>query len=99
MYFSPKVVPPPQPVVTEHVGFSVMYLIVRGDGHTKMLESLTDIKAPWVAPGGTTINGTQADCPQITIPLDLFTALRLGLIQEHELSLPEGVQALFNMIK
>src|SRR4051812_47464295 len=102
MLLTPQVPPPPAPVAPTRVTFSVRYLLVRGDGHTKLLDSLLDTKTEWQAPGFNSITGSPGGggvAPEIVIPLDLLTALRLGLIQESELALPEGVKALFNMIK
>lgn len=102
MFFAATVTPPPAPVAQTQINFSVRFLLVRGDGHAKLLESLYDIKAAWLPPGSVALSGSPGGgntMPEIIIPLDLLTALRLGLIQESELALPEGVKALFNMIK
>jgi len=102
MYFSATVTPPPAPVGATQVSFSVRYIVVRGDGFAKVLDSLYDTKSTWMAPGTHPLcggPGGTSQVPEILIPLDLLTALRLGLVQEHELELPEGVKALFNMIK
>lgn len=102
MFFTATVTPPPAPVAQTQITFFVRFLLVRGDGYAKVLESLHDTKAPWNPPGSIAIGGSPGGgniTPEIVIPLDLLTALRLGLIQESELALPEGVKALFNMIK
>ena len=102
MYFTATVTPPPAPVAQTQITFTAKYLVVRGDGYSKLLDSLYDTTAPWTAPGSANLWGSPGGAtitPEIIIPLDLFTALRLGLVQESELELPEGVKALFNMIK
>ena len=102
MYFNAVVTPPPAPVSSTQITFGVRYLIVRGDGYTKLCDSLYDAKALWQQPGSICLTGSpggSCSTPEIIIPLDLLSALRLGLIQESELALPEGAKALLNMIK
>lgn len=101
-----NITPPPAPVAQTHTEIEYRYFVVRGDGHVKFFSTLwgSDKNAQWEQPGTVAFhsivsNGVGGTVPTIDIPLDLLTAIRLGLVQEHELELPEGVKALFNMIK
>jgi hypothetical protein len=107
-----NITPPPAPVAQTHVEIEYRYFVVRGDGHVKTFDTLWggSNNNQWMPPGSiafhtttpfhtTTQSGVGQSIPVIDIPLDLLTAMRLGLIQESELALPEGVKALFNMIK
>lgn len=104
-----NVTPPPAPVGTTHIEFEYRYFVVRGDGATKVFDSLwervdpTKPPKPWTPAGHMGFHPTNSsgfgNLPVIDIPIDMFTALRLGLIEFNELELPEGFRALLNIIK
>lgn len=88
----------PRPVYSNSVNVEVRYVVIRGNGDAKVFDTLDSAghdswgpmfqKPPHVS-----------SLPTITIPVDIFTATRLGLVNFNELELPEGMKALINMIK
>lgn len=92
------VTPAPAPVQPAHINFTTAYIVVRGDGMVKIFDNLlsmsTSMWCPLANQYGPTLNHET-----ILIPLDMFSAVRLGLVSVEELELPEGAKALLNIIK
>lgn len=92
------VISAPAPVLPAHIAFSTAYVVVRGDGKVKIFDTLNgngyclwqEISQQY---------GANLSHDTILIPLDMFTAVRLGLVTVEELELPEGAKALLNIIK
>lgn len=90
------VTPPVAPVLPYQIEVMYKYIVVRGDGCSKIFESM------WG--GGDSIWHKRGHVPfdtskVILIPMDIVTALALGLVQTSELELPEHLKAFVNMIK
>lgn len=98
------VVPAPAPVQPSHINFTTAYVVVRNDGLVKIFDTLmsgADPKENWDALQNKYMlgNSQRITHETILIPLDIFSAVRLGLVSMHELDLPEGAKALLNIIK
>lgn len=96
MMLNVPVLPPPQPVLPFKINVEYKYIVVRGDGSAKIFDTV------WG--GGDGAWHPRQHLPfdtntTIPIPMDLITALMLGLVQPHELELPEHLKAFVNMIK
>lgn len=96
MRHSIPVVPAPAPVMPTQINIDVMYIVVRGDGYCKVFQSLYDRDSVqrWES-----LASKNVDAAMLLIPIDLFTATRLGIVAFSELELPEAMQALIHMIK
>lgn len=95
MKYNIPIAPQPAPVMPAHIDIEVRYVVVRGDGLCKVFDTLYVSGYPLWA--------KLAEQPMpvntILIPIDLFTAVRLGLVTFEELDLPEALRATINMIK
>lgn len=93
----------PAPVAPAHVSFTTAYIVVRGDGLVKIFDTLLapgdDLWSSLSTKYVQSANGRLLDHETILIPLDIFSACRLGLVSMDELELPEGAKALLNIIK
>lgn len=92
------VIQSPAPVLPAHIEVSTAYIVIRGDGMTKVFDTLHGGDySMWQ-----TLSmqyGPKLKPDTILIPLDMFSAVRLGLVTVDELELPEGAKALINIIK
>lgn len=90
------VIPPPPPVLPFKINITYKYFVVRGDGGIKVFDSMHGSSSgSWLTRGNLPVRFAE----EILIPMDLVTALMLGLVQPHELELPEHLKAFVNMIK
>lgn len=109
MMIQAVVTPPPAPVGQMKILLEQRYFVIRGDGHIAWFSSLHDKASGsasriWNPPGqapfhANSMSTNEYQSPSIDIPLDMFTAMRLGLVTFEELLLPEGFKALLNLIK
>lgn len=80
-----------------HISLDVRYIVIRGDGMCRIFDTLYSSKGldtTWKA-----LAYQILDPNTILIPMDMFTAVRLGLVSFDELQLPEALRATINMIK
>lgn len=89
----------PAPVLPAHVSFSSAYVVVRGDGKVKIFDTLHGPSPMYAWQELSMQYGANLNSDTILIPLDMFSAVRLGLVTVEELQLPEGAKALLNIIK
>lgn len=89
----------PAPVLPAHVSFTSAYVVVRGDGMVKIFDSLNGVSSYNMWGPLSQQYGPNLNSDTILIPLDMFSAVRLGLVTVDELQLPEGAKALLNIIK
>lgn len=95
MNHSIRVMPVPPPTSVE---FETCYVVVRGDGLCKIFHELSTRGPPqvWSKLADKYLSDYNM---RIHIPVDILTAVYLGLIEFDELQLPEGTRALLNLIK
>lgn len=75
----------------------VRYMVTRADGACKQFEALTpeDKRSPIYTWG---FGNQHAGGNLVLVPVDPWTAIKLGMVTFEELQLPEGARALINMI-
>lgn len=89
------IAPQPAPVMPAHIDLDVRYVVVRGDGQCRVFDTLyANSVSSWKL-----LAQQSMDFNTILVPLDMFTAVRLGLVTFEELELPEALRATISMIK
>lgn len=97
MNLTVPVAPPPPPVLPFKIEIEYKYVVIRGNGDNKVFPSL-------YGGGGSSWNqrGNYPDVnltETILIPIDMLTAVSLGMVTFSELELPDHFKAFVNMIK
>jgi hypothetical protein len=96
MKYTIQVIPAPAPVLSTRIELDVRYVVIRGDGLCRVFDTLY---ATSDFPSWAQLQTQKLEVHTILIPLDMFTAVRLGLVTFDELQLPEALRATINMIK